>query len=95
MYFKNVKGLSNSHLETLYLKLNEIARRSRGEVMIHKLTYCVQEFLFEHNKPGKKSCYEEMIIRKEKLKEAEYQSKIHKKTELVIENFIHESHYFF
>lgn len=60
-----------------------MAKGLRGEVMIYNLAYFVQEFLSENNKPGKKSCYEEMIIRKEQQKQEKYQSEVFKKTKLV------------
>ncbi|KAK6635786.1 hypothetical protein RUM44_001040 [Polyplax serrata] len=80
---KNVKGLSDKQVEVLYYNLNEMIKTLKGGVMIYNLAYYVQEFLSENNKPGKKSCYEEMIIRKEQQRQKEYQSEIYKKTKLI------------
>ncbi|XP_012865461.1 PREDICTED: eukaryotic translation initiation factor 2-alpha kinase 4 [Dipodomys ordii] len=60
---KNAKGLSNESVNLLKSRLEELARKHCGEVMIFELAYHVQSFLSEHNKPPPKSFHEEMLAR--------------------------------
>ncbi|XP_004712755.1 eIF-2-alpha kinase GCN2 [Echinops telfairi] len=60
---KNAKGLSNESVNLLKSRLEELATRHCGEVMIFELAYHVQSFLSEHNKPPPKSFHEEMLER--------------------------------
>lgn len=57
--------------------LEKKANELKGEVMIFELAQHVQVFLHDHNKPGTKSFYEEMLLRKEE-KEKEEQIKKNK-----------------
>uniref|UniRef100_A0A8D2CCR1 eIF-2-alpha kinase GCN2 n=1 Tax=Sus scrofa TaxID=9823 RepID=A0A8D2CCR1_PIG len=60
---KNAKGLSNESVNLLKSRLEEVAKKHCGEVMIFELAYHVQLFLSEHNKPPPKSFHEEMLER--------------------------------
>uniref|UniRef100_A0A9L0S6M7 non-specific serine/threonine protein kinase n=1 Tax=Equus caballus TaxID=9796 RepID=A0A9L0S6M7_HORSE len=60
---KNAKGLSNESVNLLKSRLEEMAKKHCGEVMIFELAYHVQSFLSEHNKPPPKSFHEEMLAR--------------------------------
>ncbi|XP_057398022.1 eIF-2-alpha kinase GCN2 isoform X2 [Balaenoptera acutorostrata] len=60
----NAKGLSNETVNLLKSRLEEVAKKHRGEVMIFELAYHVQSFLCEHNKPPPKSFHEEMLERR-------------------------------
>ncbi|XP_073921747.1 eIF-2-alpha kinase GCN2 isoform X5 [Castor canadensis] len=60
---KNAKGLSNESVNLLKSRLEELAKKHCGEVMIFELAYHVQSFLSEHNKPPPKSFHEEMLER--------------------------------
>ncbi|KAM8783920.1 eIF-2-alpha kinase GCN2 isoform 4-T6 [Rhynchonycteris naso] len=60
---KNAKGLSNESVNLLKSRLDEVAKKHCGEVMIFELAYHVQSFLSEHNKPPPKSFHEEMLER--------------------------------
>ncbi|ELW48177.1 Eukaryotic translation initiation factor 2-alpha kinase 4 [Tupaia chinensis] len=60
---KNAKGLSNESVNLLKSRLEELAIKHCGEVMIFELAYHVQSFLSEHNKPPPKSFHEEMLKR--------------------------------
>ncbi|XP_055989347.1 eIF-2-alpha kinase GCN2 [Sorex fumeus] len=60
---KNAKGLSNESVNLLKSRLEEVAKKHCGEVMIFELAYHVQAFLSEHNKPPPKSFHEEMLER--------------------------------
>ncbi|KAF6129829.1 eukaryotic translation initiation factor 2 alpha kinase 4 [Phyllostomus discolor] len=60
---KNAKGLSNESVNLLKSRLDEVAKKHCGEVMIFELAYHVQLFLSEHNKPPPKSFHEEMLER--------------------------------
>ncbi|KAM9202214.1 eIF-2-alpha kinase GCN2 isoform 2-T2 [Dugong dugon] len=61
---KNAKGLSNESVNLLKSRLEELAKKHCGEVMIFELAYHVQSFLSEHNKPPPKSFHEEMLERR-------------------------------
>ncbi|XP_060031085.1 eIF-2-alpha kinase GCN2 isoform X2 [Erinaceus europaeus] len=61
---KNAKGLSNESVNLLKSRLEEMAKKHCGEVMIFELAYHVQSFLSEHNKPPPKSFHEEMLARR-------------------------------
>uniref|UniRef100_A0A0D9R4Q6 eIF-2-alpha kinase GCN2 n=1 Tax=Chlorocebus sabaeus TaxID=60711 RepID=A0A0D9R4Q6_CHLSB len=61
---KNTKGLSNESVNLLKSRLEELAKKHCGEVMIFELAYHVQSFLSEHNKPPPKSFHEEMLERR-------------------------------
>ncbi|XP_045387205.1 eIF-2-alpha kinase GCN2 isoform X6 [Lemur catta] len=61
---KNAKGLSNESVNLLKSRLEELAKKQCGEVMIFELAYHVQSFLSEHNKPPPKSFHEEMLKRR-------------------------------
>ncbi|XP_040082891.1 eIF-2-alpha kinase GCN2 isoform X3 [Oryx dammah] len=61
---KNAKGLSNESVNLLKSRLEEVAKKHCGEVMIFELAYYVQSFLCEHNKPPPKSFHEEMLERR-------------------------------
>ncbi|CAK6432380.1 unnamed protein product [Pipistrellus nathusii] len=61
---KNAKGLSNESVNLLKSRLDEVAKKHCGEVMIFELAYHVQSFLNEHNKPPPKSFHEEMLERR-------------------------------
>ncbi|XP_066133228.1 eIF-2-alpha kinase GCN2 isoform X2 [Saccopteryx bilineata] len=61
---KNAKGLSNESVNLLKSRLDEVAKKHCGEVMIFELAYHVQSFLSEHNKPPPKSFHEEMLERR-------------------------------
>ncbi|XP_070325094.1 eIF-2-alpha kinase GCN2 isoform X3 [Odocoileus virginianus] len=61
---KNAKGLSNESVNLLKSRLEEMAKKHCGEVMIFELAYHVQSFLCEHNKPPPKSFHEEMLERR-------------------------------
>ncbi|XP_004422047.1 PREDICTED: eukaryotic translation initiation factor 2-alpha kinase 4 [Ceratotherium simum simum] len=61
---KNAKGLSNESVNLLKSRLEEVAKKHCGEVMIFELAYHVQSFLNEHNKPPPKSFHEEMLERR-------------------------------
>ncbi|XP_006778231.1 PREDICTED: eukaryotic translation initiation factor 2-alpha kinase 4 [Myotis davidii] len=61
---KNAKGLSNESVNLLKSRLDEVAKKHCGEVMIFELAYYVQSFLNEHNKPPPKSFHEEMLERR-------------------------------
>nr|XP_004660829.2 eIF-2-alpha kinase GCN2 [Jaculus jaculus] len=60
---ENAKGLSNESVNLLKSRLEELAKKHCGEVMIFELAYHVQLFLSEHNKPPPKSFHEEMLQR--------------------------------
>nr|XP_030698930.1 eIF-2-alpha kinase GCN2 isoform X2 [Globicephala melas] len=60
----NAKGLSNETVNLLKSRLEEVAKKHCGEVMIFELAYHVQSFLCEHNKPPPKSFHEEMLERR-------------------------------
>ncbi|KAM6202509.1 eIF-2-alpha kinase GCN2 [Rhynchocyon petersi] len=60
---RNAKGLSNESVNLLKSRLEELAKKHCGEVMIFELAYHVQLFLSEHNKPPPKSFHEEMLER--------------------------------
>ncbi|KAF5288488.1 hypothetical protein FQA39_LY15417 [Lamprigera yunnana] len=60
---KNEKGISKRILENLRTQLKEQATSLLGEVMIFELAQYTQSFLYQHNKPGFKSFYEEMLNR--------------------------------
>ncbi|XP_019790834.1 eIF-2-alpha kinase GCN2 isoform X3 [Tursiops truncatus] len=60
----NAKGLSNETVNLLKSRLEELAKKHCGEVMIFELAYHVQSFLCEHNKPPPKSFHEEMLERR-------------------------------
>ncbi|XP_006831844.1 PREDICTED: eukaryotic translation initiation factor 2-alpha kinase 4 [Chrysochloris asiatica] len=60
---KNAKGLSNESVNLLKSRLEELAKKHCGEVVIFELAYHVQLFLSEHNKPPPKSFHEEMLAR--------------------------------
>nr|XP_058914978.1 eIF-2-alpha kinase GCN2 isoform X6 [Kogia breviceps] len=60
----NAKGLSNETVNLLKSRLEEVAEKHCGEVMIFELAYHVQSFLCEHNKPPPKSFHEEMLERR-------------------------------
>ncbi|XP_075388029.1 eIF-2-alpha kinase GCN2 [Tenrec ecaudatus] len=60
---ENAKGLSNESVNLLRSRLEELATKHCGEVMIFELAYHVQSFLSEHNKPPPKSFHEEMLQR--------------------------------
>lgn len=55
--------MSDALLYELQSQLKERANKLKGEVMIFELAQHVQAFLHEHNKPGTKSFYEEMLSR--------------------------------
>nr|CAD7397393.1 unnamed protein product [Timema cristinae] len=59
------KGLSTERVVQLSVDLQQLASRLVGEVMIFELAQHTQKFLHEHNKPGFKSFYEEMMMRKQ------------------------------
>ncbi|XP_023370051.1 eIF-2-alpha kinase GCN2 isoform X2 [Otolemur garnettii] len=61
---QNAKGLSNESVNLLKSRLEELAKKHCGEVMIFELAYHVQSFLSEHNKPPPKSFHEEMLERR-------------------------------
>ncbi|CAG2069294.1 unnamed protein product [Timema podura] len=65
------KGLSTEHVVQLSVDLQQLASRLVGEVMIFELAQHTQKFLHEHNKPGFKSFYEEMVIRKQEQRQKE------------------------
>lgn len=55
--------MSAGTLQDLQLQLSQKAEQLLGEVMIFELAQNVQSFLLQHNKPGFKSFYEEMLNR--------------------------------
>ncbi|KAK5647909.1 hypothetical protein RI129_002801 [Pyrocoelia pectoralis] len=71
---ENGKGMSKTTLNELQAELIEQAQNLLGEVMIFELAQFTQSFLYQHNKPGFKSFYEEMLNRQkaeeQKLKQA-------------------------
>lgn len=79
------KGLSKVQIEALQEQLEQLARELRGEVMILQLAQSVQEYLHEHNKPGTKSFYDEMLERNLFLEQQRNRSEEYKK---IIEVFI-------
>ncbi|XP_051161013.1 eIF-2-alpha kinase GCN2 [Leptopilina boulardi] len=63
------QGLSDSQIGILISEVEALALKICGEVMIFELTQHVRKFLCEHNKPGTRSFYEEMMLTKqEKIK---------------------------
>lgn len=63
------QGLSDSQIGMLISEVEALAVTICGEVMIFELTQHVRKFLCEHNKPGTRSFYEEMMLTKqEKIK---------------------------
>lgn len=61
---ENGRGMSTRLLKDLICQLKNTAESLVGEVMIFELAQNVQSFLHQHNKPGFKSFYEEMLSRK-------------------------------
>ncbi|KAK4885013.1 hypothetical protein RN001_001284 [Aquatica leii] len=60
---ENGKGMSKNIIQNLHNELEQQANSLLGEVMIFELAQYTQSFLYEHNKPGFKSFYEEMLNR--------------------------------
>lgn len=65
------KKLSYGDTESLRNDLVQLANLLKGEVMIFELAQHVENALCSYNKPQYESFYEEMIYRKQKLKESE------------------------
>lgn len=76
---ENGRGLSTNILQQLLSELKQKAKELVGEVMIFELAQYTQSFLYQHNKPGFKSFYEEMLTRQkevqQQLKQAQQEEK--------------------
>ncbi|PNJ27392.1 EIF2AK4 isoform 5 [Pongo abelii] len=92
---KNAKGLSNESVNLLKSRLEELAKKHCGEVMIFELAYHVQSFLSEHNKPPPKSFHEEMLERRaqeEQQRLLEAKRKEEQEERLEIANLSNQDH---
>ncbi|XP_066885053.1 eIF-2-alpha kinase GCN2 isoform X3 [Kogia breviceps] len=91
----NAKGLSNETVNLLKSRLEEVAEKHCGEVMIFELAYHVQSFLCEHNKPPPKSFHEEMLERRaqeEQRRQLEAKRKEEEEERLEIASFSNQDH---
>lgn len=76
---KNVKGISTVLRDQLRAQLIDLAKKSRGEVMIYLLTDHARTFLHDYNKPRPTSFYDEMItnnLEREKIKHLEKEKQL-------------------
>ncbi|XP_030854895.1 eIF-2-alpha kinase GCN2 isoform X1 [Strongylocentrotus purpuratus] len=66
---ENGRGISKEKLKQIKKKVDIMAKKLRGEVMILELAQHVQQFLHSHNVPGPKSFYEEMMSNQKRAEE--------------------------
>lgn len=69
------RGLSHQQVAILSSELENLAQKSKGEVMIFDFCQHVQKYLHKHNKPGYSSFYEEMVSRNQERIQYEMQEK--------------------
>ncbi|KAL0270012.1 UNVERIFIED_CONTAM: hypothetical protein PYX00_007559 [Menopon gallinae] len=63
--FKNCRGLSHKQVNTLTAQVEAYGITLKGNPMIFDLVCYVLDYLIDNNRPRKKSCYDEMMCRKE------------------------------
>lgn len=67
--------MSDLLLTELRIQLETKAAELKGEVMVFELAQHVQAFLHDHNKPGYKSFYEEMLSRQRQKQQQQQEAK--------------------
>lgn len=67
--------MSHALLAELQKQLEDRANKLKGEVMIFELAQHVQAYLHEHNKPGSKSFYDEMLNRQKQQEQLQQEAR--------------------
>ncbi|GLV39622.1 Gcn2 [Carabus blaptoides fortunei] len=75
IFLERSRGMSDVLLTELKIQLETKALELKGEVMVFELAQHVQAFLHDHNKPGYKSFYEEMLSRQRQKQQQQQEAK--------------------